>query len=107
MEDAEELEIIEPSLDSAMEVEDTAVNPVHEQVSCCVDHTEDTPAPVASKPKLIIGLGQTEAGHLKTSEDALDVDKDNDFINLDDEVTQLSSLHRRKADEVVGTSVLG
>jgi hypothetical protein len=108
MEDSEELETAEPSLNNAMEVEDiTTVNSIHEQVSCCVDHTEGTPEPAASKPKLVIGLGQTETGHLKASEDALDLDKDDDFMNLDDDVTKLASLNRSKADEVVGPGTLG
>ncbi|KAG0603735.1 hypothetical protein M758_10G116800 [Ceratodon purpureus] len=103
MEDAEELETIEPVPDSAMNVVDiTAVNPIHEHVSCCVDHPEDTSVLVVSKPKLVIGLGQTEAGNINDSEEAIDLDKDDDFVNLDEEVAKLSSLNKSKAIEVVG-----
>ena len=108
MEDVMELEILEPRLESAMEVEDiTTLDSIHEQASCCVDRTEDAPAPVAPKPKLVIGLGQTDADHLESSGDALALDKDDDFMNLDDGVAKLSSPNRSTSDAVVGPSILG
>lgn len=108
MEDAEELDTIEPSLDSPVDVEDiTVMNPNHKHVSCCVNHTEDTPAPIVLKPKLVIGLDQTGGGHLKSSGDASDLDIDNDFVNLDDEIAKVSSLNRSTVDEVIQPSTLG
>lgn len=111
MEDAEESENIERGLDNAMEAEDiTAVTPVQEQVSCCADQVEHTPAPSASKskPTLVIGLAEREAGLSKFSGDVEGLDKDDDFA--DDPVLEgvrFSSLNKSADVEFVGASLLG